>query len=301
MNFDWKNPLLKITDKIELWIGEMFGMLPNLVVAILTLIIFYFLAKLSSKPSSKLLGKAIHNEALVGLFCRSMHIFVMGLGVFTALDIMNLDKTVTSLLAGVGVIGLALSFAFQDIAANFVSGVIIAIRRPFREGDIVEIAGVMGTLIGSNMRVSIIQTFQGQEVYVPNKNVLQGNIINYSVNRERRIDLPVGISYGEDLNQVKEATIQAVQQVDGVLKQRDIIFDFYEFGSSSINFKVRFWIRYPGEPSIFDITSNVIVAIKQRFDREGITIPFPIRTLDFGIKGGEKLSAMELSLSNHKD
>jgi small conductance mechanosensitive channel len=214
--------------------------------------------------------------------------------------VLKLDKAVTSLLAGVGIVGLALGFAFQDITANFVSGIILAFRRPFHLGDIVKISNIMGSVSRTNLRTTVIKTFQGQEVYIPNKDVLQSAIFNFSVLGKRRIDLVVGVSYGESLKKVESLVLETMKNIEGVIDHENIIFDYEEFGSSSINFNIRFWIEYPDEPGFLAVRNKAIMAIKKTFDENGITIPFPIRTLDFGIKGGSKLSEMQLSVSKTK-
>ena len=107
------------------------------------------------------------------------------------------------MLAGAGVLGLALAFAFQDIAANFMSGIFISFRKPINIGDIVKIKDYMGKVTEINLRDSVIRTFQGQLVIIPNKDIFQNAIENYSMWGKRRIDLAVGISYGDDLDKVK--------------------------------------------------------------------------------------------------
>lgn len=159
----------------------------------------------------------------------------------------------------------------------------------------------MGTAKRTNLRVTVIQTFQGQEVFVPNKDVLQNPIINYSAIGKRRIDLSVGISYGDDLAKVQRVVLETIKNLDGVIDKENIVFDYGEFGDSSINFTIRFWIKYPGDPGFLVVRNNAIMKIKEAFDQNDIMIPFPIRTLDFGIKGGEKLSEMKLDIATSKD
>lgn len=298
MEISLDKPLEKVSGKIEAWLEAFVAMLPNMAVAILLFILFLLLAKLAQKIFIKLFDKASDNRALENLFSTVIYYSVLGVGLFIILGILKLDKTVTSLLAGVGVVGLALGFAFQDVAANFVSGIILAFRKPFTIGDIVEVTGIMGKVARTNLRVTVIETFQGQEVYIPNKDVLQNPITNFSVLGERRIDISVGVSYGDDLKKVKELTLNAIRNLDGVIRKDDIIFDYQEFGDSSINFNIRFWIDYPDQPGYLTMKDAAIMEIKQVFDENDITIPFPIRTLDFGIKGGEKLSEMRLSTVN---
>lgn len=292
MDIDISKPLNMISDKLESWFDTFVSMLPNMGVSLLLIILFLLLARLGKRATAKIFAKTSNNQALEKLFSTIMYYAIIGIGLFIILEVMRLEKAVTSLLAGIGVLGIALGFAFQDIAANFVSGVIIAFRKPFSIGDIITVNDYMGTVSRTNLRVTTIQTFQGQEVYIPNKDVLQNPIINYTVLGKRRIDLNVGISYGDDLDRVEQVVKDAILSIDGIVDQEKLIFDYYEFGSSSINFYIRFWIEYPDQPGFLTMRNNAIKTIKTAFDENSITIPFPIRTLDFGIKGGEKLSAM---------
>ncbi len=295
MNFNIEDPLGKVVDKLSGWIDTFFRMLPNIAVAIILVVVFVLLAKLASRLFKKVFSKTSGNHVLKNLFSSIIFYSILAIGVFIALGILQLSKTVTSLLAGVGILGLALGFAFQDIAANFVSGVILAFRKPFKPDQIIKIKDTMGSVVHTNLRVTVIKTFQGQEVYIPNKDVLQSAIINYSATGKRRIDLQVGVSYGDDLKKVQSLVLDTIKKLDGVIDHDKIIFDYGEFGNSSINFTIRFWIDYPDQPGYLTVKNAAIIAIKQAFDDNDITIPFPIRTLDFGIKGGEKLSEMEVS------
>ncbi len=289
-----------VSGKIENWIGSFIELLPNMAIALILFIIFILLAKVFKRLFIKIFKKSSDNLALQNLFGSIIYYAVMGAGLFIILEVLHLGKAVTSLLAGVGVIGLALGFAFQDIVANFVSGIILAFRKPFRVGDIIKINDFMGSVTRTNLRVTVIRTFQGQEVYLPNKDVLQSPIINFTVLGERRIDLAVGVSYGDNLEKVQKIVLDALNDVKGVIRKDEMIFTYTAFGDSSINFEIKFWIKYPDDPGFLAIRTAAIIAIKSAFDKNNITIPFPIRTLDFGIKGGEKLSEMNLNVAERK-
>jgi small conductance mechanosensitive channel len=221
-----------------------------------------------------------------------MYLLVLLVGLFGALSVLHLDKTVTSMLAGAGIIGLALGFAFQDIAANFLSGVVMAVQRPLRTGELVETSGHLGVVEHIDLRTTELRNMQGLQVIVPNKDIFQSALINYTRNGSRRVDLSVGTSYGDDLEKVERITIEAVQGIGDLVPDKEVELFFNEFGDSSINHEVRFWIEAKGNKHYNDMRSRAIKAIKAAYDREGIMIPFPIRTLDFGIKGGEKLDSM---------
>ncbi len=290
-------PIQAVIQKLEGWLDSFISLIPNMAVTLLLLIIFLVLARLGSKLFKKLFSKTSNNKALEQLFSTVIYAAILGIGLFIMLGVLGLNRALTAILAGIGVIGLALGFAFQDIAANFLSGIILAFRRPFKRGDIIEVKDIMGKVTRTDLRVTIIETFQGQEVDVPNKDFLQHAFYNFSVLEKRRIDLAVGVSYGEDLEKVEEVVLSAIRNMEGVIDHDKIVFDYAEFDSSSINFNIRFWIEYPGEPSYFSMKSKAIKAIKSTFDEHGISIPFPIRTLDFGIKGGQKRSQMELNMN----
>jgi len=301
MNFDLQKPVTLVSDKLETWINGLISMLPNLLGAILVLFAFYLLARLLRKGTEKLFSRFSANQAVIGLISTTIYIIILAAGLFVALGILELDKTVTSLLAGVGIVGLALGFAFQDIASNFISGIFIAFRQPFKVGDIIENEDYLGTVQEINLRTTTITTFQGLEVLIPNKQLFQNVVINYTNTEDRRVDLPVGVSYGDDLAKVKDITLEAVKHLDSIDQSKEVTLFFNEFGSSSINFSVRFWAKSPRQPDFLLAQSDAIMAIQDAYNKNDITIPFPIRTLDFGIKGGEKLSEMVLNHQNGQD
>jgi small-conductance mechanosensitive channel len=281
-----------ITDKLQEWMNTAIEMLPNLAAAVLVLILFYFIASLIKKYAGKLLARVTTNKTIVSLAQTILGVAVIGAGLFIALGILNLDGTVTSLLAGAGIIGLALGFAFQDIAANFISGILLSVRHPFGINDIIESNGYYGTVQKLNLRNTIIKTPQGQVVYIPNKEVYENPFTNYTKNKERRIDLQCGVSYGDDLEKAKKITLDAINGLEHIDKDKGVEFYYEEFGGSSINYVVRFWVDFSNNPDFWSPRSEAIMAIKKAYDENDIMIPFPIRTLDFGIRGGEKLNTM---------
>jgi len=302
-NFNLNEAVNIVTGKLQEWLESLIAMLPNFVVAILVLIGFYLLAKLAKNLMGRILNRISDNRAVNRLFATITYFVVLGIGLFIALGILDLKQTVTSLLAGAGIIGLALGFAFQDIAANFVSGIFITFRKPFKIGDIIEVEGYLGKVTEINLRVSVITTFQGLEVMVPNKELFQNVVINYTNTQERRVDLGVGVSYGDDLRKVKKVTLEAVKGLSCLDKSKDVSLFYNGFGDSSINFNVRFYPKSASQIDYLTAQSEAIMSIKEAFDSNDITIPFPIRTLDFGIKGGEKLSEMKVPVvsENHND
>ncbi len=284
-----------IIEKVNTWINDTLNILPDIALAAFALVVGLFISRVIRKVAAKLINRISKQPTINNLFTSFIYIIAIGITLFTVLSILKLDKAVTSILAGAGIIGLALAFAFQDIAANFISGIFLSFRRPLHIGDIVKVQDYMGTIEDLTLRDTVLLTFQGQRVIIPNRQVFQNPIENYSLLGKRRMDLFVGVSYGEDLQKVKDIVLEAVSNVS--VKTNDEVSFFYdEFADSSINFQVRIWINDPDQPVWLQGKSEAIMYIKKAFDNNGITIPFPIRTLDFGIKGGEKLSEMDIAV-----
>ncbi len=286
---DISNLFKGLTDKLQGWLETFVAMLPNVAVAILAVFAFALAARWISRALSKGLGRFIDAPPIVNLLSKMAYVAVLSAGLFAALGILDLDKTVTSLLAGVGILGLALGFAFQDIAANFVAGVLLAIRRPFEVGDLVEVAGSFGRVKTIDLRATRLTQLSGETVIIPNKDVFQSAIVNYTDTKSRRVDIEVGVSYADDLRRVEEVAAKAVSEIDPRDSSRDVEVFFTGFGDSSINLVVRVWIQQADQLAYLRTRSQAIVAIKSAFDAAEISIPFPIRTLDFGIAGGEAL------------
>lgn len=287
-----KDALDLIESKLVGWSKELIRMLPNLVLAAVIVVAGWLLAKLVRAGVEKVLVRTQIGRSLRNLISNAVYLLIIIIALFGALSILHLDKTVTSILAGAGIVGLALGFAFQDIAANFISGVAMAVQRPIRTGELVEVAGQLGIVERIDLRTTEIKSLQGLQVIIPNKEIFQNVLTNYTRNGSRRVDLDVGVSYGDDLAKVERVTIEAVKTIDGLLPDREVELFYQEFGDSSINFEVRFWVSSKSQGYYNGRKSAAIVAIKSAYDKNDIMIPFPIRTLDFGIKGGEKLNAM---------
>lgn len=291
-----------LVDKVQGWGEELVLMLPNLVVAILIVIAAAFVARMVRSLVTRLFGKLTQHAPsarnVVELFGTLSYSVVLAAGTFIALETLELSGLVTTLLAGAGVVGLALDFAFQDIASNFIAGVLMAVRNPFTVGEIVETNGHMGTIRELTLRSTHIETFQGQTVIIPNAKVFQEPIVNYSSTRKRRVDLGCGVGYGDDLDKAERIAIASIESLDSRDTSRPVAFFFNEFGDSSVNFTVSFWVDFSKQSDFLGAQSDAIKALKAAFDANEITIPFPIRTLDFDPNGGVPLADVVLQTQN---
>lgn len=288
-----------ITGKILNWVETLIHMLPNLIIVILLLFIGYYLARWLKKKSRNFMFKLTKIDIVSNLFSSFVFFLIIAIVIFTALKILNLDKALTTALAGAGIISLALAFAFQDIAANFVSGVFISIRLPFRIGHLIKIEDTIGTVKQITLRDTVVRTFHGQNVVVPNKKIFDSPLVNYTSSNKRCIDLKVGVSYGDELPDVKKITLNALKEIEDRMDEQGILFYYEEFGDSSIDFFVRLWLKETKQAFYLETRSQAIMIIKKTFDEHDLNMPFPIRTLDFDVHGGKNLSEVDLKVNKN--
>lgn len=275
------NTLQIIQDELLSWGETIVSLLPNLVLALLIGIITYVVAKQVRYYLHSYIKASSLKNTLNKLFSTTGYIIILLIGGFLILEVLQLGKAVTSLLAGAGIIGLALAFAFQDIVSNYVSGIILAIKELFSVGDLVKTNGYFGTVQAIDLRTTKLNTLQGQTVSIPNSSILSNPLENYSETQERRVDIECGVSYDDDLEHAKTVAKESLNELDMVQSERGIDFFYNEFGGSSINFVLRFWISFDQSNKPFlEAQSDAIEALKKAFDDEDIDIPFPIRTID---------------------
>jgi small-conductance mechanosensitive channel len=254
-------------------------------------VLFWVAAQAARRLISTVVARLHASVQIKDLLETLAYMVVLAVGVFVALGVVGLDKTVTSLLAGAGIVGLALAFAFQDIAANFISGIVISVRHPFRVGELIETNDFLGTVRAIQLRSTELLTPEGQVVLIPNKLVFEKAITNYSRVGERRVDLTIGVSYCDDLATARTAAIGAVEGVRGRLDHRPIELYYEKFGESSIDLVLRFWIRFQKQSDFLAARSEAIERIRDAFDAAGVTIPFPIRTIAIGTTTSNKAAA----------
>jgi small conductance mechanosensitive channel len=288
----------KLIGKLREWLETFVIMLPNLVLAFAIVGAGFAVSRWVQAIVERVLLRLTGNEPISRLLASVTRIFVLVVSWLWALGLLHLDKTVTSVLAGVGVVGLALGFAFQDIAANFMSGFIMALHRPFKVGDFVEVGGRQCIVNRIELRATEMSTLDGLSVLVPNKEVLQHAILNYTRTPGRRLDFHMRVAYCDDMEKVRSVVLEAVQNIPHRDTERELELFFTDFADSSIEFELRVWLLQSTQVVFLTARSEAMIAIKKAFDRERITIPFPIRTLDFGagVAGGERLDQMKLKV-----
>lgn len=286
-----------VDELITNWGHKAFDYLPNVFFALLVLFLFYVLGRFFRKYSlhfyTKAFGKA---HDIARLISTVIYIFFLISGAFIALEILGLESFLAKLLAGAGIIGIVAGFAFKDIASNAFAGLFLNAQKPFVAGDWVKIDNHFGTIADIGWITTAIKTVTGQKIYVPNQLIYNNSFINYSTFKKRRVVLSSGVSYGDDLEHVKQVALDEVQKITALLKDEAVDFYFTEIGSSSYNFEVRFWIKFQQQKDFLEAQSEAIMRIKKRFEAEDISLAYSVMTLDFGVKGGVNIFDQPLQI-----
>ena len=243
----------------------------NILLAIAIFIIGKWIARKVTDVIVVLLNKVKGmDETLVKFLENIIYYILMIVVVLTALSKLGVETT--SFFAILGAAGLAIGLALKDSLGNFASGVMLIMFKPFKLGDFVTVAGVSGTVKEISIFSSLIITGDNQKMIVPNGAITAGTIVNVNANPTRRVDLLVGIGYDDDIKKAKNVLTNILEADDRILQEKGLTVAVSELADSSVNFVVRAWVNTPDYWAVkFDLTEQV----KLRFDKEGISIPYP--------------------------
>jgi small conductance mechanosensitive channel len=280
MLIDINKTIRLLIEKLQMWFDATILIMPNLVLAIIIFMLFVGMAGLSKKIIDKLLANVRTAENVKGIVKSLVTIVIYLAGAFSALEVLGLDKTVTSILAGAGLIGLAISLAFQNIAANVISGVIISFKHPFMVGDYIQCSdNVFGRVSKINIPNTMLFNDEGQFITVPNKDIWEKNIVNFSKLGFREIELKVGVSFDADLESVLEVSRKAIEALPFLAKRDEIDIFFQNLDTYSIELSINFWIKFKESKDFEQAKSDAIIAIVTSFRQNNIEIPMPIRSI----------------------
>jgi small conductance mechanosensitive channel len=247
--------------------------LPRLGAAALILLVAYLLSKWLTRVLRNRMEHGQRDPELIVLLEMITRLGILVLGITLALEQIAPGRF-TSLIAGLGVGGIAIGFGLQDIIKNFISGILILLQQPFEIGDSIEVSDFGGTVLNISVRSTELKTWDGRIVIIPNGDVYTSAVVNYSKSVHRRVSLTVGVGYDSDLDKVARITHQVIAGLPVVLKEPPPSVTFQNFGESSIDFSLLFWIDTK-EVDIIKAQDAAVKALKEVFDREGIDFPYP--------------------------
>ena len=267
--FDWSTLPAMMQDKgIDL--GVDLGI--KVATALAIFLVGKFVVRLVVSAIAKVMQKQAVDKTLETFICNLVRTVLMIVVVIAAIGAIGIQTT--SFIAIFGAAGLAVGLALQGSLSNFASGVLIVLFRPYRVGDWIEAAGISGSVEQVQILTTILKTGDNKQIIVPNSQIMDSIITNYSANDTRRVDMVVGVSYGDDIDKVRKTLEEVIAADDRILPEPVPKIAVSALADSSVNFVVRPWVKTADYWSVmFDLTE----AIKKRFDKEGISIPFPQR------------------------
>lgn len=243
---------------------------------IVAAIVIFLLGKWLSGILSRVVGRAMTRagtDAMLVKFVESL-VYAALLAFVVLAALAQLGIQTTSFIAVIGAAGLAIGLALQGSLSNFAAGVMLIIFRPFKVGDFIDAAGVSGSVEEILIFSTKLKSPDNKQLYVPNGSILSGTIVNYSAKDQRRVDLKFGCGYDDDIKKAKALLEEIVTSNPLVLSDPAPTIGVLELGDSSVNFAVRPWVN---TADYWNAYFQITEAVKQRFDEEGISIPFPQR------------------------
>jgi small conductance mechanosensitive channel len=248
--------------------GLNFGM--KVLIALVIFFVGRMIARLVTKGLHNVMQSQEVDKILETFVCNLAYWALMLFVIIAAIN--QIGVQTTSLIAIMGAAGLAIGLALQGSLANFASGVLIVMFRPYRVGDFVEAAGIAGVVLQVQILTTILKTGDNKQIIVPNGQIMNSIITNFSAHDTRRVEMTVGVSYDDDLDKVRSTIQDLVNADERILKDPECLIAVSELADSSVNFTVRPWVNTADYSGVkFDLTE----AIKKRFDKEGISFPFP--------------------------
>jgi small conductance mechanosensitive channel len=259
----------------EQFLRRVVDFLPRLLAAVLVLLVFVLLHRLATRALANALRDSKADPALRTVGLRLARYVLFGFGFLMAAN--QLGFEVGSVLAGLGIVGIAIGFASQDLLANLIAGFTILWDRPFRIGDVVTIAGTQGSVTEIGLRSTRLRTPDVRDVILPNKDVINSTIINNTSTPQLRIDLTIGVGYREDLQRVREVLLAAVEDTPGVAREPAPQVVVVALGDSAVEVELRFFIRDARVER--NLRAELLEKAKVALDEAGIEIPYPQRVI----------------------
>ncbi|MEW6497621.1 MAG: mechanosensitive ion channel family protein [Cyanobacteriota bacterium] len=261
-------------------IGVAIERLPAIITAIILLFLTCYAANVAQRVASNVGERTLKSQSLQLLLARTSYVATWVIGVLTACVFAFPSLRLGDIIAALGLSSVAIGFAFQDIFKNFLAGVLLLLQEPFRIHDQVIIGDYEGTVEQIDIRTTQIRTYQGERILLPNSTVFTSAVQVRTAYGKRRTDLEVGVDYNTPLSEAAALLQETIMDVEGVLSDPVPEIDLVSFGDSSIDFVVRYW-TLPQQKQVRYVKTKAIISINKAFNRVGISIPYPIRTLYF--------------------
>ena len=268
-----------LTTKLHAMGVTALGLLPNVILGIVVFVCFFFASRWLRKIVTGLTAKFHHNVGIV--FGRLGQGALVILGLLVALSIVIPSFRAADIISLLGIGSVAVGFAFRDILQNFLAGLLLLLMEPFRVGDQIVVKGFEGVVEEIQTRATMIKTYDGRRVVIPNAELFTQSVIVNTTFPKRRTQYDVGVGNGDDLEVVEKLLLEAMQSVDGVLADPKPDILVVDLAASSVNVRIRWWTEGIANAHIMVVQSGVLKAVKKTLTTHGIDMPFPTQQILF--------------------
>lgn len=247
--------------------------LPKLIAGVIILFLFYFIYRVIRFFLIRKFRKSEISESVTHLIIKVIKFTLLGLAVILVAD--QIGIRIIALISTLGVAGIALGLAAQQTLANFISGIIILVSKPFKEGDMVELEGTFGRVKEISLRSTALMTMDNILVDIPNQKIVESKIVNHTYNKNIRIRTRVGVNYKTYIPDAQRVLINMVKNDNRFLTSPTPEVIVVDYGDSSIILELQVWLKDSHQE--INLDNEITERIKMEFDRAGIQIPFPHR------------------------
>jgi small-conductance mechanosensitive channel len=268
--------MMELQTILQEWLSSFLMFLPKLIAGLVLFILFLVGSGFLAKAVKSVIAQRIKSEEVQNLIKQIVQWTIVIIGTVVALD--QVDFNVTGFVAGLGIVGFTIGFALQDIARNFISGLILLYRQPFTIGEIIEVSGYTGTVKMINIRDTEIQTLDGDLVIIPNKAVFENPIVNRSAERLKRRTVAIGLAYEEDVDRAVDVFLGAIQAVNGVESEPEPTIQAMSMDDSTLGLTAFYWVDQK-ENNLLGVHSEVLKAVNRASHEHHINLPYPIQTV----------------------
>ena len=265
--------------QIQDMVDGFFETLPLLAVAVVVFLAFWLVAAGVRRLVHRV-TPGPRNSSIGIVLGRLAYAVLLIFGVFVALTIVIPSLTFSSIVAGLGIGGVAFAFAFQDTFQNLLAGILILLREPFREGDEITSGQYTGTVEAIETRATFIRTYDGQRVIIPNSQIYSDPVSVITAYDMVRSQYDVGIGYGDDIEEAKRIALETVQGIDGVLEDPGPDVLTWDLAGSSVNLRVRWWSK-PQRGGVVTLRDQVLMRVSRALLAAGVDLPFPTQQVLF--------------------
>lgn len=265
-----------LTSILEQFIVDFLTLLPNLIAALVVFAIGVYLASIVRRLVRRGLEIRTKNPQPIILLSQLSYWLVVILVAVISLQMVGFN--LTAFLAGLGIAGITIGFALQDVSKNFIAGLLMLIQQPFEIGEVIEVDGYTGKVEGIDLRATQIRTADGKLVLIPNGEVMVSPITNFSQAKSRRIEISTGVAYESDPESVRQTALEAISAVPGIINQPAPEVIFHNFGNTTFDLSIYFWID-TSQTNIFAAKDAGLNLIKSAFERAEIDMPLPAQTV----------------------